>query len=201
MIDWNIQARAHGCQACNQPFTDKQPFHTLLFDVKQGYDRLDICQKCWENQHSQGAMDRKGFVSHWQSQYNAPVANAPDAIQKDTAEGLLRKLMSNNDPAHAGARFILAVMLERKRILKVKAQLTQGSQRVFLYEHSKTGELFHVPDPDLRLDQLTEVQTDVASLLERGFEPSTSGEGQNTERAGDESGTASKQEAGAGAAP
>ena len=34
MIDWNIQSRAHDCQACAGPFTDRQPYHTLLFDAK-----------------------------------------------------------------------------------------------------------------------------------------------------------------------
>jgi hypothetical protein len=181
MMEWNIQARAHGCQACNQPFTDGQQFHTLLFDSKLGYERLDVCEKCWESQHSHGAMDRKGFISHWHGTYTAPPAHPPDAIQKDTAEGILRKLMENDDPLHAGARYILAVMLERKRILRVKAQLSQGSQRVFLYEHAKTGELFHVPDPNLHLDQLTEVQADVASLLEGGIEPSAAAGGQIVE--------------------
>src|SRR4051812_10185955 len=39
MIDWNIQARSHACQACHRPFADKEPFHTLLFDERHGYQR------------------------------------------------------------------------------------------------------------------------------------------------------------------
>ena len=100
-----------------------------------------------------------------------PPATAPDAIQKETAETLLRKLIEQNDPSHAAARYILAVMLERKRLFKVKAQLAQDQQRIFVYEHAKTGELFQIPDPNLQLDQLEDVQRDIAQLLEHGLNP------------------------------
>lgn len=171
MIEWNIQPRAHACQACRKSFVDKQPYHTLLFDHKRDYERLDICERCWESQYSQGATDRKGYVSFWQGTYTVPPAAAPDPIRKETAETLLRKLIEQNEPNHAAARYILAVMLERKRLFKVKAQLAQEDQRVFVYEHAKTGELFQVPDPKLQLDQLEDVQRDVARLLEHGPNP------------------------------
>jgi len=94
-----------------------------------------------------------------------------EAIQKETAETLLRKLIEQNDPAHAPAGYILAVMLERKRILKVKEQIMREGQRIFIYEHPKTGDIFTIADPNLRLDQLEVVQRDVAALLEHGLNP------------------------------
>ncbi len=169
MIDWNIQARAHACQACHRHFVDKEPFHTLLFDERHGYHRLDVCEPCWQAQFSQGAVDKKGFISHWQSVYTPPPAAPPEAIQKATAETLLRQLVEQNAPEHAGARYILAVMLERKRILKVKTQLVENGVRVFIYEHGKSGDLFSIPDPNLELNHLEQVQRDVANLLEHGL--------------------------------
>ena len=169
MIDWDIQSRADACQACQKPFAHKESFHTLLFDEKHAYTRLDVCEHCWKTQFSQGATDRKGFISYWQSIYLVPPAAPPDPIQKETAETLLRKLIQQNDPAHVPARFILAVMLERKRVLKVKAQLSEERGRVFIYEHVKSGDLFNIADPNLKLDQLEEVQRDVARLLDNGL--------------------------------
>ncbi len=171
MIEWNIQSRAHVCQGCGRSFGHGEPLHTLLYSERAGYARLDVCEDCWTSQHSEAASNRKGFISHWQGSYSVPPATTPDAIQKDTAESLLRKLLVLNDPAHAGACFILAVMLERKRILKVKAQSTLEGRRVFVYEQAKTGDLFTIPDPNLQMDQLAAVQHDVAHLLEHGLTP------------------------------
>jgi hypothetical protein len=170
MIDWNIQSRAHACQACGGPFLDKNPYHTVLFLEKAGYERLDVCEPCWVEQHSQGASSRKGFISHWQGVFEIPAAR-PDPIQKESAESLLRKLVALNEPAYVAACFILAVMLERKRLLKVKDQLQQDGRRIFIYEQPATGDVFAIVDPNLRLDQLDEVQRDVARLLEQGVEP------------------------------
>lgn len=170
MNEWNIQSRAHACESCAQPFADKQPLHTLLFDEAPELRRMDVCEACWQNQFSQGARDRKGFISHWQTAYLAPTPTV-DPIQKDTAETLLRKLIEQNDPRYAPAGYILAVMLERKRILKVKEQLNRDGKRIFIYEQPKTGDIFTIADPDLRLDQLEQVQRDVAQLLEHGLNP------------------------------
>lgn len=169
MIEWNIQSRAHGCHACGKGFHRHDVLHTLLFDERQGYQRLDVCESCWKSQYAQAANHRKGFISHWVGNYEPPPATPPDPIQKENAETLLRKLLEQSDPRHAGAVFILAVMLERKRLLKVKAQHVEPGRRVFVYEHIRTGDVFTIPDPDLQLDQLEIVQRDVASLLEHGL--------------------------------
>jgi hypothetical protein len=169
MNEWNIQSRAHACEACAQPFADRQPYHTVLADQPPELRRMDICESCWQKQ---GAAVRTptGFISHWQGVYEAPPP-VVDPIQKDTAESLLRKLIELNDPKNIPAGYILAVMLERKRILKVKEQLQRDGQRVFVYEQPKTGDIFTIVDPALRLDQLEQVQHDVAALLEHGLNP------------------------------
>lgn len=172
MNEWNIQSRAHACEACAQPFADRQMYHTLLYDERTDrLRRMDVCDACWQSQFSDGARERKGFVSHWQGVYAVPPAHAPEPIQKETAETLLRKLIEQNDPRYVPAAFILAVMLERKRLLKVKEQVPRQGGRVFVYEHPKTGDVFTIADPELRLNQLEAVQRDVAQLLEHGLNP------------------------------
>ena len=150
MIEWNIQSRGHVCQGCHKHFADQESFHTLLFDQRHCYERLDVCEACWKAQFSQGATDRKGFVSYWQGVYAVPAAAPAEAIQKENAETLLRKLIELNDPVHAGALFILAVMLERRRILVERdVQVRDDGVKIRVYEHRKTGESFLIPDPEL----------------------------------------------------
>jgi hypothetical protein len=60
---------------------------------------------------------------------------------------------------------VLAVMLERKRVLKqIKTEQAENG-RVLIYEHGATGDVFIVPDPQLRLGELGNVQNEVADLL------------------------------------
>lgn len=167
MIDWNIQSRAHVCQVCGRAFANGQPYHTVLLDARTGYERRDLCEGCWSTQAAAAAAQH-GFVSHWQGVFEIPPP-PPELIRRETAETLLRKLVERNDPHQEAALFILAVMLERKRILKVKDQVTREGKRVFLYEQARTGDAFSIVDPGLNLDQLDEVQRAVSSLLEHGL--------------------------------
>ncbi len=171
MNEWNIQSRAHACQTCEKHFADKQLYHTLLFDEKSQLRRMDVCDPCWKTQFLEGGTDKKDVISRWHGLYEAPPATPPDAIEKGNAEVLLRKLMELNDPKHGAVCYILAVMLERKRILKIKEQLKREGERVFIYEQPKTGDLFTIIDPNLQLNQLDQVQRDVAQLLEHGLNP------------------------------
>ena len=169
--EWNIQSRSRLCRACERAFADKQSYHTVLIEEKQQYQRLDLCPACWESQHGEGASERKGFISQWQGVYHAPPAVPVDAIQKESAESLLRKLVEAHDPTHGPVCYILAVMLERKRILKVKEQIRSENGRVFVYEQVGTGDVFTIADPNLQLDQLEEVQRATAQLLAHGLNP------------------------------
>lgn len=163
--DWDIQARSGSCQACSMAFADKATYHTILSFTQAGYQRLDVCQACWDTQYSQGGMDRVGAFSHWRAKYKAPPPPQPEPIQKETAETLLRKLIESQDPAHAAARYILGVMLERKRILKHRDTTERDGQKILVYEHAKTGESWLIPDPKLSLDQIEQVQNQVFELL------------------------------------
>jgi hypothetical protein len=165
MNEWNIQARSHVCQSCEKPFADAEQCQTLLLEERHQYARMDVCKQCWETQYSEGAADRKGFISQWQSVYHPPPAAPPEPIQRETAEDLLRKLIAAGQPKDGPVCYILAVMLERKRILKVKEQFQRDGARVFIYEQPKTGDVFTITDPNLRMDQLEEVQRGILHLL------------------------------------
>jgi hypothetical protein len=191
MNEWNIQSRAHACQACGKSFADKEVYHTLLTTHKHELQRQDICQSCWnaENAKLAGpAVNSKSFVSQWHALYHAPQAAAVEPIQKESAETLLRKLIEANDPKHGPACYILAVMLERKRLLKIKEQFRRDGARVFVYDHPKSGDVFTITDPNLQLNQLDEVQRDVSDLLAHGL-PETAPIAQTTPAEADADGT------------
>jgi hypothetical protein len=54
-------------------------------------------------------------------------------------------------------------------VLKTREQIRANGKRTFVYEVPKTGEMFVVVDAALQLDQLAQVQHDVAHLLEHGL--------------------------------
>ena len=169
MSDWNIQSRGHQCHTCDVTFEDGTSYHTVLIYENNEYMRQDICTACWKKE-SDGAPARKGFIATWQGTYEAPPPEPPEAIQKDNAEGLLRKLVETGDTRWREASYILAVMLERKRVIKNKDQIrNEDGGRTLIYEHTQSGDVFTIPDPNLKMEELEQVQIEVATLLEHGL--------------------------------
>ena len=189
MLEWNIQSRAHLCQVSGRSFAAGETYHTVLLSAKEGFERLDLCAAAWEVEGPE-ITARPQFISHWMGTYEPPPAVPPEAIRKDDAETLLRALLERHDERHVPAAFILAVMLERKRLLKVKSQVRENGRRVIVYEQPRTGDMFTIADPDLQLAQLEEVQRDVGQLLMHGLPP----ENLETSRAPESEGAAPEEE-------
>jgi hypothetical protein len=162
--EWSIQSRANRCAVTGVEFQDGDHFYTLLFEEGAGLRREDISEAAWKERN-----DNQQPYSFWRSKYEAPPPAAPETVTKQTAEDLLRRYMEESSPQHAAARYLLAVMLERKKLLKeVEARHAAEGGLTRIYEHTKTGEVFVVPDPQLRLDQIEQVQAEVAALLGPG---------------------------------
>lgn len=161
--EWNIRPRGHVCAVCQTPFVDKQPCVSVLRETEEGYERFDCCLKCWK----ETPRDWEPF-SIWEGNYEAPapVEAKKEPVKKETAEELLRKLLTLDDPAMQNVVYVLAVMLERsKQLVERDAKPHPSGGILRIYEHKKSGDTFIVLDPHLRLDELGEVQRQVVALL------------------------------------
>ena len=47
----------------------------------------------------------------------------------------------------------------------MEARKGEDGGRILIYEHAKTCEVFVVPEPEMHLDQIEKVQTEVSALL------------------------------------
>ena len=159
--DWTIQSRSPHCTATGIAFNEGEYFYTLLFNEKDGFRREDLCEDAFRTRGESPAP-----FSFWRSKFEPPQAAPPEAVSRQTAEDLLRNYMLESGAGHANARYILALMLERKRLMReVGVKRGEDGSLTRIYEHVKTGEVFVIPDPELRLDQVEQVQMQVAGLL------------------------------------
>ncbi len=165
---WHIRSRARACTATARPFEDGETIVTALFPDPEssGYLRLDFSKDAWK---ARTAEDEKPF-SFWKAVYHAPVAGAEkqDAFKKESPEELLRRLVEEEEEHTENVRYILAVMLERKKVLRETDSQRTPNGIIRVYEHRKLGDVFIVRDPDIPLNQVEKVQEEVLALLESG---------------------------------
>ena len=132
---------------------------TRLLFADGEYIREDYSLACWDEQSPDHG------ISAWKSVFHAPPP-PEEVVKKESAEGLLRKLIAKEDADDIHAIYILAVMLERKKILVEKdVQIREDQTKIRVYEDKKSGDTFLVVDPELKLAEIESVQEEVVGLL------------------------------------
>lgn len=169
IANWKIRSRAKKCSHTERKFEDGERFYTCITadPESDGYLRNDYCEAAWEELKPH-EVDPEPF-SYWRSTFEFPEPVEVDPskqMDKDNAELLLQQLMDADDPRTDKARYVLVVMLERKKLLKQVGEKQVEERRLLIYEHTKSGEVFIVTDPQIKLEEVPAVQEEVVSLLD-----------------------------------
>lgn len=162
---WHVRSRGRECAATQRPFIQDELIITALFPDpgSSGYLRRDFCVEGWQTLHESGEVP----FSFWRTTFAAPVNHHAEAAEeKLSAEEILRRLVEEDEDHTENTRFILAVMLERQKILRETDSQRTPNGILRVYEQRKTGEVYIVKDPDIPLSQVEAVQNEVIILLE-----------------------------------
>ncbi len=167
-MEWNIQLPHKLCTHCNAPFRDKEACHSYL--KMQGVElfRQDYCEICIGGLKEQLSADPG--QAYWKTRYKVIIPPPKiDPVRKDKVEYLLRSYLAGEmDDETKKVSYLLAVMLERKRVLKLLKTFVDGEsgKKVIAYQHAKTGESFAIPDPGLSMQEVPQLQVRVKELLD-----------------------------------
>jgi hypothetical protein len=162
--NWHVRSRGRECAATQRAFVDGETIVTALFPDPEssGYLRRDYSTDGWQSRQEDG----EKVFSFWRTTYAAAQAHEPTAVEKLSAEEILQRLVEEDEDHTENTRYILAVMLERQKLLRETDSQRTPSGILRVYEHRKTGEVFIVKDPDIPLSEVEAVQNEVFVLLE-----------------------------------
>ncbi len=164
---WHVRNRSRQCAATGVPFTEGQPIVTALFPDPEsgGYLRKDFTQDAWKTIETEPVEGEIPF-SHWRTEFApTPVNETVPPVTKQTAEDLLRTLVEEDQDHTENTRYILAIMLERQKLLRETDNQPTTGGILRIYEHRKTGEVYIVKDPNIPLSEVEKIQNEVIELL------------------------------------
>lgn len=166
--DWKIRTTQAKCELTGDAFEDGQKFYTCIFEdptdpESESFIRRDYAVESWEKVRGD---DSQAPFSFWKSTYKAPVVTVDKKALADTsAEGMLQRFVEEDDPKTENARYILALMLERKKVLVPTDIKETETRKLLFYRYELTGDVVVVADPGLKLDEIEAVQSEVGALL------------------------------------
>lgn len=162
-MDLNLQPLATTCFVSGDPFQEgDRVVSRLLRGPTMEVLRYDVL----ESHLPELAVDGTLICSWVQNFKPRHREENPDRALKMTAENLFVTLADPaNEPDEETVRLVqfLALMLERKRILRPKGKTADGDRVV--YEHAKTKQLFEVPAGEFDPAFFVAVQAQLSVLV------------------------------------
>lgn len=163
-MDLNLQPLAQSCFVTGQPFEEGQRVlsHLVRNESTGEVMRYDVLET------AAAEFSAPGFVAcRWLHAFKPRKAGEnPERELKLTAESLFLTLA---DPAseltEENTRLVqfLALMLERKKLIRPKGRSADGARNI--YEHAKTKTLYEVPAGELSPEFFIAVQEQLSVLV------------------------------------
>ncbi|MBP6508004.1 MAG: hypothetical protein KA257_10620 [Opitutaceae bacterium] len=162
-MELNLQPHATACLVTSQPFTEGDRVASYLIRGPA----LEIF-RCDVLEAKAAEFQPEGTIAcRWVHVYKArDHLENPDRALKLTAENLFLTLvdpLTEQTPENVRLVQFLALMLERKKILRPKGQSADKEKN--LYEHARTKQLHEVPAGELTMEFFIAIQEQLSVLV------------------------------------
>ena len=153
-------ARAAGkCVACGRDIPAGEKFMAAVRETPAGMERLDVSAECWD------ALDKGGLLAFWQSTMPAATARRKVFVDDAVLADLFERLAGVTDAPKLNFRFVLGLILMRKRLLVYETSRVEGEKEIWSVRPRGRDELWDLLNPRLDEQQVAEVSTQLGEIL------------------------------------
>lgn len=157
--EWNMPRHADCCAGCEQPLAVGTPFRAYLYDGPEGYVRRDYCLRCTPP-------DDPAPLAAWQTRRSpAPAAKPAMRFDREAIYALFEQLGDTEEPRQVQLRFLLALLLWRKKVIQFERSGEWKGREVWEFRTTRTDTTHRVERPALAEAELESLSDQLESLL------------------------------------
>ncbi len=156
--EWTMPRRASACAGCQREFEIGEALQAFLYDTAEGYQRLDYCTAC-------APPEDPIPVGSWRTQRPVPATKKVQPFDREAIYGFFERLEDAEHENQLQFRFVLALLLWRKKVLKLERTASVGDREVWEFTAAQTGSPHRVERPALAEDQLEHLSAQLEQLL------------------------------------
>ena len=158
MIDYDIAAPGRICTATNRELKPGEPFVAVLLDEAGKFVRKDYAADAWT-----GPPEK--YVAFWTGRIPPGDKQRKSTINDDLLMEWFQHLAGNPEPNRRNIRYVVALLLMRRKRLKFEDAKRQGGVDVLVLRDARTGSRHEITDPRLSEDEIVAVQEEVFQAL------------------------------------
>lgn len=156
-MEYQIQPNTRRCVLTGRELQPGEKFYSVLLEAGGHFVRQDYSSAAWPG-------PPQGSFSFWTGRIPAgEEKHAP--IDDELLMDCLQRLEGESEPARVNFRYVVALLLMRRKRLRFQEARVEGGQEILSLRCVRTRNTYRVLNPRLSEEEMTAVQEEVFKVL------------------------------------
>ena len=161
MSDWEINKPLGQCFGSGRKIEHGEEYFGALVVAEEGLQRRDFCAEYWES-------EKPDVFCHWKTKLPEPGQKKQLFVDDQMLMAFFERLGRETDQEKIDFRFVLTLILMRKRLLKYYESRTEDGKEIWRLRipGDKSAEgLVEVVNPHLDEEQIEQLSSQIGEIL------------------------------------
>ncbi len=163
MAEWEIKKTLGRCFGTDCELAVGQEYYAALVQTEEGLQRRDFSVEYWEAQKPQ-------VYCFWKSRLPNPQQKRKLFVDDAMLMAFFDRLATEEDPEKLNFRFVLMLVLMRKRKLKYDSSRKEDGREIWTLRVAGEDRTEEVVNPNLTEDQIGQLSEQMGQILQTSLE-------------------------------
>jgi len=155
---WEVEPAAERCALTGRKLQEGEEFYSALFEEGETFRRVDYSSQSWKG-------PPEGSYCHFKSRIPVKEKRKKLLVDNDTLASFFLRLGDDAEPARVQFRFVLALILMRKRLLRYEGSKVEAGVEVWRMILMTDRSEHRVVNPRLTDEQIEGVSSQLSAIL------------------------------------
>jgi hypothetical protein len=159
MDEWEINKPLGQCSGSGARIQPGEEYFGALVETEEGLQRRDFCADYWNSR-------KPAVFCHWKSRLPHPDQKKHVFVDDGMLMAFFERLAGETEQEKVEFRFVLALILMRKRLLKYDSTKTDDGTETWCLRVTGSKEIAEVTNPHLDEQQIERLSSQIGQILQ-----------------------------------
>ncbi len=161
MADYEVTRTVGQCASTGRTFDEGESFYSALFETTEGFERRDYSEQSWDG-------PPEGAFCHFKTKLPTKEKARKTFVDDDVLINFFQRLEKSEDDGKLRFRFVLSLILMRKRLLKYVGTIREGGQEFWQMRLMRDKSTHKVLNPVLSETEIESLTGELGMILHGG---------------------------------
>ena len=161
MDEWEVDKPLGQCYGTGRKIAPGEEYFGALLEIEEGLQRRDFCADYWESENPE-------VFCYWKSKLPHPDEKKQIFVDDNMLMAFFERLENETEQEKVNFRFVLALILMRKRLLKYDATRDEDGKEIWrlrIVGDKSADNRVEVINPHLDEEQVSQLSSQIGQIL------------------------------------